>query len=338
METEFVCRDGTRVPVLLGAATLDSGRETVAFLLDISEQKRLENDLAEASARQQRIAETLQRSLLLSPAEDAFPGLRIATYYEAASDEAKVGGDFFDAFLLEDGRVALVVGDVMGKGLTAATRTAEVRFGLRAFLRDGSSPTAADSLARLNRFLFSSNVRDAAVIVAGEDEAAVLPRGFICLSLALVDPRTGEAEVAAAGAELPLVLRARTGSVEPALDPQDPRERGLCPLLGVDPDAIYSTAALRLEPDDALLMLTDGLPEARRPGTVEFFGSSHLAREYAKAAARPPADAVRFLAEGARRFAGGALRDVVCLLLAVCTPLERDLTEVAAVDNMLSSP
>ena len=67
---------------------------------------------------------------------DAFPGLQIAHFYEAAWDEALVGGDFYDLFALRDHKVALVVGDVAGKGLAAASYTAEIKFSLRSLLRE----------------------------------------------------------------------------------------------------------------------------------------------------------------------------------------------------------
>jgi PAS domain S-box len=318
-ETEFLRKDGSRAALLIGAAVLDSGDEVISFVLDVSEQKRMEKDLAEASARQRRIAETLQRSLLLPPDEDSFPDLRVATFYEAASDEAKVGGDFFDAFPLEDGRVALVVGDVMGKGLVAATRTAEVRFALRAFLSDAPNDVAG-AVGRLNRFLCAAHPVGLIAETSEEESAGELRpvRGFVCLALVVVDPRTGQAEALSAGAELPLVLRGSGAEpVEPVLDINDVREAGLCAMLGVDPETAFTTAPFAMAPEDTLLLLTDGLSEARPPGTVDFFAGEPLAASFRAAATRlPPAEAVGEVVECARRHAGGTLRDDVCLLMA----------------------
>ena len=116
---------------------------------------------------------------------------------------------------LGDGRVALVVGDVTGKGLAAATHTAEVKFALRAILHEHPEPARA--LARLNRFLMQA-----------QPGGAELP--LVAVSLAVVDTRTGEAAVASAGAEYPLLLRAG-GAAE------EVREGGM--LLGTLPDADY---------------------------------------------------------------------------------------------------
>ena len=101
---------------------------------DISERKAAEKQIAAAAARNERIAETLQRSMLQEAPAGKFPGLIVETLYMAALDEAQVGGDFFDAFALSAEKFALVVGDVSGKGLVAAGRTAEVKYALRAFI------------------------------------------------------------------------------------------------------------------------------------------------------------------------------------------------------------
>ncbi len=93
-------------------------------------------ELAGVYEREHRIAEALQRSLLLLPPPEALAGLEVETVYQPAWDEAEVGGDYYDIFALENGRLALVVGDVSGKGLEAASRTAEIKFTLRAYLRE----------------------------------------------------------------------------------------------------------------------------------------------------------------------------------------------------------
>ena len=122
---------------------------------DDTARKEEEERLAQAYAQERQIAATFQRALLPEIAEDAFPGLAVATLYEAAWAEAQVGGDFFDAFALDGGRVALVVGDVSGKGLAAAAHTAEVKYALRAFLRETPPPDRA--LSRLNAFIHDNH-------------------------------------------------------------------------------------------------------------------------------------------------------------------------------------
>jgi signal transduction histidine kinase/serine phosphatase RsbU (regulator of sigma subunit) len=272
-----------------------SSRELLARVSAHLEVARLRR---EAERRQARIAETLQRSLLMTPPDGAFPGLDIATAYEPASNEMELGGDFYDAFALHGGRVALVVGDVTGKGLVAASYTAEVKFALRAFLRE--DPTPATALTRLNRFLCEGRQLDA----RGDGEPA-----YVALLLAVIDAATGEVVMSAGGAEPPLLLSARTGATV------DVEVLGL--LLGADDTAQYDALLLTLAPGDVLILATDGISEARR--SRAFFGSEGIARtaEAQHAAGTKTASGFgqAILAE-AHAFAGGPLRDDACLLVA----------------------
>lgn len=259
---------------------------------DITVQKRLEGELSAALAKEHHIADALQSSFLLEPPRDSFPGLRLATCYEAAWEEASVGGDFFDAFALEGGRVALVVGDATGKGLAAAAHNAEVKYALRAFLREDADPAAA--LGRLNRFLALAGRLDA------DDEA------LLVLAVVVINPATGDALAACAGAEPPLLLRA-DGRTEPL------PVHGL--MLGISPDQTYQSVPLCLNPGDIVLMVTDGVTEARRGGNL--FGYERMTavarQSLALGSLREIGDAVM---EAAHAFAGGALHDDACLLLA----------------------
>ena len=264
----------------------------VGTVADITERKAAQAALAAAAEKQQRIAETLQRSLLLTPPANAFPGIEISTRYEAAWEEAQVGGDFYDAFQVDGGKVALVVGDVTGKGLAAATHTAEIKFALRAYLRENSNPACA--LRRLNHFLMGAQRLDAH------------PRDALAsLALAVVDTRTGDMAVTAAGAEPPLLLRTSGEAVEI-------RAGGM--LLGADPEAEYESATLHLEPGDTLAFVTDGITEARRGH--EFFGYEALIRTVQETRTLDSLEeAAQTIIEKARQFAGGTLHDDACLLL-----------------------
>ena len=272
------------------------GRARCAYAVeDVTERKRAEEERDALLARQTRVAETLQRSLLLMPPPDAFPGISIKTLYQSASDEAKVGGDFHDAFALPDGRVALVAGDVTGKGLEAATYTAEVKFVLRAFLREAPSP--ANALERLSH------------LIHGERRVGSDLRGsnYVVAAVALVDTRTGEVTYSTAGMEPPFLLRPATGEV---------LEMGAGgPLLGAQEGAPYEMQRERMWPGDLLVMATDGLTEARQGR--RFFGYDGLVgavRESAHLGSL--ADIAQAVARRAQDFAGGTLTDDVCLLLA----------------------
>lgn len=282
-------------------------------MADIDERKRAEAERAEFAAKQAQIAETLQRSLLLAPAPDALPGVDLFTLYEPASDEAMVGGDFFDAFAAGgDGeRVILVVGDVTGKGLRAAAETAEVKFALRAYLREYPWPQVA--LSRLNDYLLERQRLE------GKPTDV-----FISLAVAVLDRRTGAGTVAAAGMEPPLLFRVPRGGGAGAVPTrvEEIPARGM--MLGALPDWEGDALPFTMGPDDLLLLCSDGITEARPfRGSRGIFGIDGVARaalaapyEHTQAGGTPLDSVGRAVVEAARGFAGGRLGDDACLLLA----------------------
>jgi PAS domain S-box-containing protein len=268
--------------------------------------------LRAAFERERRIAEALQRPLTLEIAQDAFPGVSLASLYEAASPEAEAGGDFFDVFALPQNRIALYVGDVSGKGLAAAARCAQVKDVLRALVRE-SPLQPGRALSRLNDFLCGTKALDE----AGEGT-------FITLALVVMDPATGMTVLSCAGSEPPLVVRA---------DARAEAGRAGGSPLGMFPDQRYAESALHLEAGDTLLLVTDGLTEARAPRApgsrapetdteagarrVGSFLGSEGVRELARQGRAAPSLRGMGLAvlDGARDFAGGMLHDDACLLL-----------------------
>jgi PAS domain S-box-containing protein len=260
---------------------------------DITERKRAEAILAGAAMRNERIVEMLQRSMLHTPATGKFAGLAIETRYDAALNEAEVGGDFFDFFALEGNKVAIIVGDVSGKGLAAAERTSEVKYVMRAYLHCFAAPE--QSLAQLNKFICETHAHD--------------PRAsetFIVLAVAIVDTDTGATQFLSAGAEASLILRA-DGTVELI------EMHGM--PLGIEPVVEYIVRDTTLQPLDTLIMATDGITEARHGGSfLGVDGLAHLARSVG------PAGTLSFLCQaiysGALTFAHGKLRDDVCVVAA----------------------
>lgn len=259
---------------------------------DETARKQEEDRLAELYAQERHISTTFQRALLPEIPEDAFPGLIVASLYEAAWAEAQVGGDFFDAFALDGDRVALVVGDVSGKGLAAAAHTAEIRYALRAFLRETPDPSRA--LSRLSTFIYDNHR------LSTEENNA-----FATLAVLLIHPGTGETVAAVAGAEPPLLLRAG-GAAEPVS-----AQGG---LLGLAQNMEYASACLTLAPGDAVILVTDGITEARQGREfLDYEGMIRLAQASPDAS---PHEIGRAILEGARAFTGGTLSDDACLLVA----------------------
>ncbi|MBC8139001.1 MAG: SpoIIE family protein phosphatase [Fibrella sp.] len=247
-------------------------------------------ELRRRYTHEKNIAETLQRSMLLPPKADQFPGLTVETLYEAAWSEAEVGGDFFDVFRLAGGSAALIVGDVAGKGLRAATRTAEAKYALRVYLRETGS--SAEAVSRLNTFLCETS--------SGEEEDT-----FVALTVVIVDP-DGMARATLAGSEAPLIRRAN-GVTETI-------STGGMPV-GVSESAEYNEKTFQLDSGDLILILTDGITEARHRG--EFFGNDGVEQVVREVGALPSLTTIaETIVREAKAFANGTLRDDVCLLLA----------------------
>lgn len=179
-------------------------------------------------------AEILQRSLLPHHLP-ATGGLRSAARYLPAGARNEVGGDWYDLIPMGPGRVGVVMGDVMGRGIPAASIMGQLRNGLRVLAMQRIDPAVA--LELLNRML-------------GADEDS--PLATVAYGVLDVADRT--LTMANAGHMPPLLLRRSACAFLG-------QKAGL--PLGAFPDAVYATAVHRLEAGDALVMYTDGLIEER---------------------------------------------------------------------------
>jgi PAS domain S-box-containing protein len=297
LRTEFrFCRcDDTSVYALVSShASGDSvmgGGEMTVMVSDITELKTAQSQLTAAYNRERRIAETLQRALLKMPLRDAFKNVVVDSVYRTAWSEADVGGDFCDVIGLGRSRVALVVGDVLGKGLPAAAQTAELKFTLRTLLRSTSIPEEA--LGQLNAILCDPS-RDS------DDD------GIVGLALAVLHTASGDLRIAAAGSEVPAVVNDE-GSLTTI-------DVGGLPL-GAEAGSVYESAHLRLRGDETLLMVTDGITEARQGASL--FGWDGVAAVLRSGERRKAGrDLLGQILSAATRHAGGRLQDDACLLSA----------------------
>lgn len=233
--------------------------------------------------RESKIADVLQRTFM-SESTMSVDRFEIAQVYEPATNEALVGGDFYDAFETTNGKVALVIGDVSGKGLRAAVHTAMIKYTLRAYLNEGHTPGKA--LELLNQ------------TASQLDEEGT----FITLFVGILDPSTGELVYASAGHEPAIYACGDTQLSLPAT--------GI--PLGVEPDAVYEEGRITLEPGSVLLLYTDGISEARRG--VKMLGPEGIEEQLAVCKDLGGEDIAKCVHKRAIEFAGGELKDDAAIL------------------------
>jgi len=234
--------------------------------------------------RERRVARALTAGFVPSTPLD-INDYEVGLLYEPAQDQP-AGGDVFGTWVLPGGEVAVVVGDVAGKGAETAALSAMARFFIEAASWECSSP--AEVLMRANRMLARRLPSDTFV-------TAVL--GFF---------RDDHIRYASAG-HLPALLIRHDGEAEEVTGQGLP--------LGVVDTPRFEECDLELSPGDLLVGFTDGLLEARREG--ELFGIERLTRALARAAARPASvnQMLREVHSEVREWAGGMSDDVAALAL-----------------------
>jgi len=228
------------------------------------EQARLLHSKARARRvkRALLLAGQVQARMLPSSLPEA-PGLDMAARCQPSSE---LGGDFYDVFEVGD-RVAVVVGDVVGKGVPAALLMSAVRATLRAACVPGADPHAV--IGSLN----DAMCRD------------TMPNEFATVWLGLIDPGTGEVEYCSAGHDPPFVVRRREeGAGAPTIEPVP--HGGI--VIGVRENEVYETSRLRLEVGDALVAYTDGVTDARRFDASRY-GRDRLEADLLELLTREPA-------------------------------------------------
>jgi serine phosphatase RsbU (regulator of sigma subunit) len=222
----------------------------------------------------------------LPQAAPVLPGYRFFEYYQAADD---VGGDYFGYIPLNDGSLAIAMGDVSGKGMSAALLMARLCSEVRFCVATTSSPEEA--MLRLNRELSDPLLDDR----------------FVTFLLVVLDPRQHCLTVVSAGHMPPILRSAATGEVRHV----GQAEAG--PPLGFDNQWTYASASVPLEPGDAVVMYTDGIREATNKDD-EIFGTLRIC-EVVAAAASEPAALGRQMLEAVKQFvAGRPQSDDICLL------------------------
>ena len=212
------------------------------LLLSVGQQAGLALDRALLHEQSATVARELQHALLAvdAPVDTRFA---VATTYRPGIEMLEVGGDWYDVFLADEGVLSVVVGDVVGRGLGAASAMGQLRSATRAVSEPGRSP--ADVLAHLDRFV-----------------EQVPAAAFATVVHAQLDLTTGLVRLACAG-HPPPVLVPRSGPPRLVWGGRS------TPLGASDPAASRTDTSVQLAAGDRLLLYTDGLVERRDTGLDE---------------------------------------------------------------------
>ena len=250
-----------------------------------SEQRR-NRELLRALDAEHALAEMLQRSLLPQGVPE-IPGVAIGVRYAPARGEAKVAGDWYDVLELPRSEIGIVMGDVAGKGVRAASVMGRLRAGLHAYALEGHSP--GETLERLNRFID--------------------PGEMATLVYLTFDPATGRVRYSNAGHLPPLVI-APDGTTAFL-------EGGRAAPLGSNPAKRYPEAETVVFETSTILLYTDGLVEDK--GSSIDDGLMDLARLASRHGNGEVESLLDYIMRG--RLSQKAPSDDVALLALQATPL-----------------
>ncbi|MGQ4719080.1 ATP-binding SpoIIE family protein phosphatase [Streptomyces anulatus] len=228
----------------------------LVYAADVTDHAEAAERLRTSERRHRETAVTLQRSLLPQELEQP-DDLRIAATYQPGGTDAAVGGDWYDVITLGAGRTALVIGDVMGRGVRAAAVMGQLRTAVRAYARLDLPPHEVIQLLD---------------VLAAEIDASQIAT---CV-YAVHDPNEGHLVYASAG-HLPILVRDEDGTVHRAADPTGPP-------LGTG-GWVHTSGTIALPPGSTAVLYTDGLVERRSEDIDE--GVASLARALSGAKGSP---------------------------------------------------
>ncbi|MDH7601512.1 MAG: SpoIIE family protein phosphatase [Armatimonadota bacterium] len=256
--------------------------------------RRREEELLDLYEREHSVAVQLQKSFLMHDVPD-IRGFEIVRRYQAASDGALVGGDFYDMFRISARKYGIVIGDVSGRGLNSAIYTAMTKHMLRAYALENSSPNLV--LARLNDALTSCTPEEV----------------FVTLIYGVLDFDEGTFTYCNGGHETPIYYSHSTCEVCSL----DLTGRALALAPGCD----YVCRTVSFDPGDVLVLYTDGISDAGK-------GSNRLGRESLVAivetcCTRSGEEIANAIMQAAVEYAGGRLTDDAALLVIRRVPRRR---------------
>jgi phosphoserine phosphatase RsbU/P len=256
------------------------------------ENSALVHRLAEESAQRQRIDREIEiarevQERLLPQSYPVVAGLDFAAYSRAARD---VGGDYYDFIALENGSLGIAIGDVSGKGISAALLMASIRAALHGLTFSGNLDLAR-VIEGLNRIIYDSSTSNR----------------FVTFFFGEYDPVARTLDYVNAGHNAPMLLRPSThdGFCNPEVECMVQRLDTGGPVLGIFPDVHYEQGRIQLRPYDSLIAFTDGISEAMNAGFEEW-GEERLITAAKVSTHLSAQDIVTAVIAGTDKFTAGA--------------------------------
>ncbi len=281
--------------------------DKVDIATSVTDQAALALDNARLYQQQKSFAEIIQESLLPRRLPDV-PEIDYGVLYRSANvggDAPQIGGDFYDFLELEDGRLAMALGDVTGKGVQAAADTAMTKYVFRALAREHPNPA---------NFLRYANDVVCDEISSGK---------FVTLFYALIDPVRHTFICGNAGHPEPKLLfpggtTLKDGSVVPEHEPKITSigMEGLA--LGILQDQDYEEKEYDFPPGSALVVYTDGVVEARREGRL--YGQFRLERRIMEESGGGAGQIAYSIYEDCHAYAEHGLNDDVAIVVVRHVP------------------
>jgi len=256
-------------------------KREIELLTGIASQAAVAIENAGLYGSSKHIASVLQEALLSKPKD--LPGVEFDYVYQSATEAARVGGDFYDVFEIDKNHIGIIIGDVAGKGVEAASFAARANFTVRAYAYEYDRPDLV--LKKTNE-----------VLTRTEDNTS-----FVTLFFGVIDIDSG-ALTYCNGGHPPALIASRTGEIKQLLTGS--------PIVGAFSDVEFKGGEDTLKKGDLLVLYTDGTIEAQKED--ELFGLQRLIDIFK--APKSPKDMTQHIFSRITEFTGGELADDVAIL------------------------
>jgi len=275
---------------VIGAMCFSYHTESIPFTdveIDFASKLAASVSLALENARlyetERNIADMLQESLLIMP--NRLEGIDFGYLYHSATEAAKVGGDFYDIFELEHGKIGVIIGDISGKGIEATVFIPVVKNTIKAHAYEGGTPALI--MAKTNDLLLVSSPAHI----------------FVTAFFGVLDVETGDLTYCSAG-HPPAIIKRASGGVELLARHS--------PIIGAFSRMHYRSAKSKLRKGDILILYTDGIIESRSNG--EFYGEDRLIEFIENMKQISASKVQQTIFDQVSDFTGGRLQDDIAVL------------------------